>query len=43
MLSTQIINIIAIEIYNLMSVKRFTYTPPMSFNGGTQRPQLSSC
>jgi ribonucleoside-diphosphate reductase subunit M1 len=33
----------AIETYNLMSLKWFTHASPTLFNGGTQRPQLSSC
>jgi len=33
----------AIETYNLMSQKWFTHASPTLFNGGTQRPQLSSC
>lgn len=33
----------AIETYNLMSTKMFTHASPTLFNGGTQRPQLSSC
>jgi len=32
-----------IETYNLMSLKWFTHASPTLFNGGTQRPQLSSC
>jgi len=32
-----------IETYNLMSQKWFTHASPTLFNGGTQRPQLSSC
>lgn len=34
---------LAIETYNLMSQKWFTHASPTLFNGGTQRPQLSSC
>jgi len=33
----------AIETYNLMSEKWFTHASPTLFNGGTPRPQLSSC
>eukprot|EP01083_Nonionella_stella_P067681 179183_1 len=33
----------ALETYNLMSLKWFTHASPTLFNGGTQRPQLSSC
>ena len=32
-----------VETYNLMSQKWFTHASPTLFNGGTQRPQLSSC
>jgi len=33
----------AIETYGLMSKKVFTHASPTLFNGGTPRPQLSSC
>lgn len=33
----------AIETYHLMSEKWFTHATPTLFNGGTPRPQLSSC
>jgi len=33
----------AIETYNLMSLRYFTHATPTLFNGGTPRPQLSSC
>merc|ERR1712019_332155 len=32
-----------IETHSLMSLKWFTHASPTLFNGGTQRPQLSSC
>ncbi|KAI9189616.1 ribonucleotide-diphosphate reductase subunit rnr1 [Blastocladiella emersonii ATCC 22665] len=34
---------LAIETYNLMSLKFFTHASPTLFNSGTPRPQLSSC
>ena len=33
----------AIETYDLMSLRFFTHATPTLFNGGTPRPQLSSC
>ncbi len=33
----------AIQTYNLMSEKWFTHATPTLFNGGTPKPQLSSC
>jgi ribonucleoside-diphosphate reductase alpha subunit len=33
----------AIETYNLMSQRFFTHATPTLYNGGTPRPQLSSC
>jgi len=33
----------AIETYDLMSQRFFTHATPTLFNGGTPRPQLSSC
>lgn len=33
----------AIETYELMSQRFFTHATPTLFNGGTPRPQLSSC
>jgi ribonucleoside-diphosphate reductase alpha subunit len=33
----------AIETYDLMSRRYFTHATPTLFNGGTPRPQLSSC
>ena len=33
----------AIEMYNLMSQRYFTHATPTLYNGGTPRPQLSSC
>lgn len=33
----------AIETYELMSLKLFTHATPTLFNGGTPRPQMSSC
>jgi ribonucleoside-diphosphate reductase alpha chain len=33
----------AIQTYELMSQRYFTHATPTLFNGGTPRPQLSSC
>jgi ribonucleoside-diphosphate reductase alpha chain len=33
----------AIQTYELMSQRFFTHATPTLFNGGTPRPQLSSC
>jgi ribonucleoside-diphosphate reductase alpha chain len=33
----------ALETYELMSQRFFTHATPTLFNGGTPRPQLSSC
>jgi len=32
-----------LESYKLMSAKKFTMATPTLFNGGTERPQMSSC
>jgi ribonucleoside-diphosphate reductase alpha subunit len=34
---------LAIETYNLMSLKFFTHATPTLFNAGTPKPQMSSC
>ncbi len=34
---------LAIETYNLMSLKYFTHATPTLFNAGTVKPQMSSC
>ncbi len=33
----------AFEMYDLMSLKKYTHATPTLFNAGTKRPQLSSC
>jgi ribonucleotide reductase alpha subunit len=33
----------AFEMYDMMSLKKYTHATPTLFNAGTKRPQLSSC